>query len=80
MTLESLITIGATIIAVVSAPFIFMWKQMINRVEQLEKKQQETYSKEETRLLIEDMKSDVKEDLSEVKTRLDKIIDKLMNQ
>ena len=53
---------------------------MINRVEQLERKQQETYSKEETRLLIEDMKSDVKEDLSEVKTRLDKIIDKLMNQ
>lgn len=80
MTLESIITIGITILSIVIAPIVYIWKNIMSRLDNLEKQQVKIITKEEARELIDDKIDSMKEDMVEIKVRLDKIIDRLINK
>lgn len=80
MTIESLVTVSITILMAALAPFLYIWRSTVARIETLEKRQQETLTKEETRRLIEDKTDSLKEDLQDIKDSLNRIIDKLIEK
>jgi hypothetical protein len=80
MTLESIIIVGATVLAAVSAPFVYIYKAMEIRVAHLENQQKETYSKEETKELIHDKLEVVKDNLEDIKLNINKILDAMLKK
>lgn len=80
MTLESMVALGATITTLALAPFLYIWKSTMARLEELEKKSKDCASRDEVKDLIKESQEATKEDLDEIKARLDKIIDRLIDQ
>lgn len=79
MTLESLITIGATVLSIALAPIVYVYRSIMQRLEALEQANKNMMSKEDVRVLIEDKTEAMKSDLDEIKVRLDRIIDRLLD-
>lgn len=76
----SLLTPLLTIFSLIISPIVFIGRTMIKRIDNLEEAQKSYTTKEEVRLIVADKIEPIREDLSEIKTRIDKIMDHLVNK
>ncbi len=75
MSLESIISIGITLITIVCAPVIYMAKTFMQRIDTLEKNISNKMDEASIRILIADKIEPLHEDLVEVKSLLNKILE-----
>ncbi len=75
MTVESIVAISGTVITIIVAPFIYIWKTMTARIDKLEEQLDRTLDKDSVRLLISDKIEPVQQDLAEIKSLIHKIIE-----
>jgi hypothetical protein len=68
------------VVPLVGGLLIYVWKDIMHRIDNLEQEQKNKMTEEEVRRLMEDKVGPVKESLAEIKTRLDFIIERLLNQ
>lgn len=80
MSLESIITITFTVLGLVLGLVGYIWRNAVSRIENLEKNMQDKTSEQDVRQLLNDKLEPVKEDLQEIKTRLEHILDNLINK
>jgi hypothetical protein len=79
MSLEYIIML-LTLASLLAPPFIYQWKELMQRIKSLEEAVKTRTTEEEVRQLIDDKMESSKEDLHEIKARLDKIIDNLITK
>ena len=67
MTLESIITVSIATITLVTAPFLYIWKNAVSRIEKLEEEVDSKMSETEVRQLLADKLEPISRDTREVK-------------
>lgn len=80
MSWESIVVIVATVISVVSAPFVYMWKTTMQRIETLENQIDLKVTDAEVRAIVTDKIEPLKENMQSVDRKLDFIIDHLIKK
>ena len=80
MSFETIFAISITILSIVLAPVLYIWKSVMSRLDELERRQHNKMDHKEVRLLIEDKINPLHEDLQEIKKSLDRIVDKLIDK
>lgn len=80
MTVEGLITVAFTSLSLLLAPLIYIWKNVVKRIDTLETKINAKMDEQEVRVLLADKLDPMKEDLHEVKALLHRILDIQLNK
>jgi len=80
MSWESIVVIGATILSLISAPFLYVWKGHVKRLEKLEDMMQTKQTEQDVRTLLDDKLEPVRSDLQEIKERINHLLDTIINK
>jgi len=80
MSWESIVVITATILSIITTPVVYIYKSIMQRIETLEKETNDKMTESEVRILLDDKLEPMKDDLHEIKTRLDSILDRLIKK
>lgn len=80
MSIESLIAIGVSLISLIAAPFIYIWKSVMQRIEILERNQSKKMDADQVKELLLDKLQPLKEDIKGIENKLDKIIEHLIDK
>lgn len=78
MTID--ITIALYVITGVISLLLYIWKLSVSRIEKLEKTEEMKPTKEEVRQLLDDKLQPVTDDLIEIKTRVETLINFIMTK
>ena len=78
MSFDDLTTIGLAVLTLIAAPLLYIWKGVMSRLESLEKQMSDKMSEDSVRTLVNDKIDPLKDDLKEIKTSIDKLINHII--
>jgi hypothetical protein len=79
MSVIDIISLGITGLSLVLSPLVYIWRTTVHRIEKLESQHSTKIDETKVRQLLDDKIDPVKEDLIQIRDRLDSIIDKLLD-
>ena len=80
MGIDSIVTIGVALLGLVLPPIVYVWRDIVSRIKDLEKAQKDNMDEKEIRLLISDRLDPLKEDLQELKIQINKLINHIIEK